>query len=132
MARCLLQRRRGHERQTARFAVETTDLHFFKQQRRRHHRAWNSALRASERAERSSCKSPGRILHVVVDGEIVADGKDISQRAQREPFYVSAANEFLASVRHIHAIEKQRNMFATRDTTSDGADEIGEILLAER
>ena len=112
--------------------MEAPDFDLFKQKRRRDDGARNATLRRAESPERGASQVVGWILHVGVDGRIIADSEDIAEGPQRKTFDHSATRRLLVPVGYIDFGYSQRHTLTAGNATGNLAHKIGKVLLMDR
>src|ERR1700726_3441406 len=85
-------RRRRHQWQPLGLAARSANFYFFKEERRRDNRSRQTVLRGAKSAESRARESVYLALHVVIDVIIVADSRDIANRAGVQSYDASAAD----------------------------------------
>ena len=124
---------RGRKQGNARwFAVESARVHILKQERRGNDRTRHAVLRGPKGAQRGSRKSRRHILEIVEDGGVVADARNIAERAQGEIVEPRATDQFGMAIGNVYPVDQQGEPFATGQAVGQPVNGFRQIFLPKR
>src|SRR6185437_10537489 len=112
--------------------MKASYFHIIEQKRRCNHGAGNAALGRAKSSESRASQIIRRILHVGVNGGVVADPQDIAEGSQGKALDHASAHRLLMSVCHVDAGYGERHTLAARNPAGDCAYKIGKVLLMDR